>query len=33
MLTPIQVGELVGYIKSIKGTNPINAKAQQGKRE
>lgn len=32
-LTPVQVGELISFISSIKGTNPNNAKAPQGKKE
>lgn len=32
-LSPQQVGEIVGYVKSIRGTNPQPAKAPQGKLE
>jgi len=32
-LTPIQIGHLIAYIKSIKGTNPKNAKIKQGRKE
>jgi len=32
-LTPREVGELVSFISSIKGTNPENAKEPQGKKE
>lgn len=32
-LTPIEVGQLVSYIKSIKGSNPKNPKSSQGKKE
>lgn len=31
--TPTEVGQLVAYIKSIKGTNPKNAKTSQGTKE
>ncbi|MDP2387120.1 MAG: cbb3-type cytochrome c oxidase subunit II [Bacteroidota bacterium] len=31
--TPVEVGQLVAYIKSIKGTNPRNAKVSQGTEE
>ena len=32
-LEPNEVGQLVSYIKSLKGTNPPNAKMKQGKQE
>lgn len=32
-LTPTEIGQIVAYIKSIKGTNPKNAKISQGTKE
>lgn len=32
-LTPSEIGQLVSYIKSLKGTNPANGKSQQGIKE
>ena len=32
-ITPNEIGQLVAYLKSIKGTNPINAKSSQGTKE